>query len=1179
MALRVSRPGASARVTTPAGAAERCSGGARRGGEVGEASGGARPRRRPGRALGLPLRVAVGLCLVVGALAGAGSAHGASGHPFLGSFGPEGPHSLTSFVDVQAVTVDAAGNVYVYDNRGEGEEASVYKFNAQGEPVDFTSTGTNVIEKIGEHTHYPAVDELAVSPAGETRGDLYVESYGSVGIYSSETGEKVGELNSEVEKLGLGAPEWRTACGVAVDPEGRVYVGLESHNVNMYTPTGRHVDNADYTSSLWSLPGESCNLAVDSEEHVYVDTWSAGPVTEYDTSELNASGLPPLFGQVVDTEGSTLAASPSPAGPTLYVDEQHAIAEYDTSGEPARITTLGESEPGKLGGASFGVGSSVAGEIYASSGAGQIDIYGPIALEGPSLTTEFVTDVTEATATVHAQVNPELFDTHYYVQWGTESCAGHPGACADTPASPGVDIGSGRRNKDESTELRGLTPGTLYHFRWIASNERGTVEGPEHSFTTTPVSAPLKLPDGRAWEMVSPVEKNGAHIVGIYGSEFQLGSGALMQTSPNGNAVAYIAIGAFGDARGASRGSNYIATRGPDGWSTQDVTPPQVSTSYGTVGHSTPYKAFSEDLSAGLLINGDFRPVENPSLAPNMPAGYQNFYLHSFGDEKFQALLTGAAPEETPERFSLELEGASPDLSHVVLSSEAALTKGTVDREDEKSRNLYEWANGQLEPVNVLPGGEPAPSAVVGSGYFEGHTVSDSGARVFWSRLEGARLAALYVHEVGAPTVEVDASKIGGEGGEGTFLTASNDGSRMFFEDRLKLTNESTARGYGSDIYLYDVNTRQLTDITVDNDPVDENGADVQGVLGASADGSLLYFVAKGDLAGGGVSGENNLYVWHEGETKFIATLVSEDESSEATAPGIAYDWSRSIGRRTARVSPSGESAVFMSAASLTGYDNTDLLTGKRDEEVYLYDAGSGTLRCVSCNPTGGRPLGPTGIPPGTHFGDAGGEGASLYQPRVLSEDGHRVFFETYDALVPQDTNGQLDVYEYEAPGSGSCTSVSETFSERSGGCVSLISGGLSGEESSFMDASADGSDVFFVTSQPLVAQDTDTLADLYDARENGGFPATSSLECAGTSCQGVPAPPPTFATPPSATFSGIGNYLPPAAAKVVSKKKTACPRGRVRRRGRCVTLKAKRRGRSKARRTGARRVKGGPKR
>ena len=50
-----------------------------------------------------------------------------------------------------------------------------------------------------------------------------------------------------------------------------------------------------------------------------------------------------------------------------------------------------------------------------------------------------------------------------------------------------------------------------------------------------------------------------------------------------------------------------------------------------------------------------------------------------------------------------------------------------------------------------------------------------------------------------------------------------------------------------------------------------------------------------------------------------------------------------------------------MSAAPITGYDNVDAspaAKGARDEEVFLYDSATASLRCVSCNPSGARPAG-----------------------------------------------------------------------------------------------------------------------------------------------------------------------------------------------------------------------------
>ena len=103
------------------------------------------------------------------------------------------------------------------------------------------------------------------------------------------------------------------------------------------------------------------------------------------------------------------------------------------------------------------------------------------------------------------------------------------------------------------------------------------------------------------------------------------------------------------------------------------------------------------------------------------------------------------------------------------------------------------------------------------------------------------------------------------------------------------------------------------------------------------------------------------------------------------------------------------------------------------------------------------------------------------YQPRYLGNSG-RLFFDSGDALVPQDSNGTQDVYQYEPPGVGGCTEALPTFSQSNGGCVSLISAGTSGQESAFLDASESGDDVFFLTSSRLVPQDEDAARDVYDA-------------------------------------------------------------------------------------------------
>ncbi len=219
---------------------------------------------------------------------------------------------------------------------------------------------------------------------------------------------------------------------------------------------------------------------------------------------------------------------------------------------------------------------------------------------------------------------------------------------------------------------------------------------------------------------------------------------------------------------------------------------------------------------------------------------------------------------------------------------------------------------------------------------------------------------------------------------------------------------------------------------------------------------------------------------------------------------------------------------AFISTARPTGYDNTDLLSGKADSEIYRYEVGAPGPVCISCNPGGARPLGidlkakaevgtslwgAALLPPGA---------TDLYVPRALSADGKRLFFDSFDALLPRDTNGTEDVYEWEsAPSQQACEEAgAEVYVESAEGCLSLISGGTSPQDSEFLDASATGDDVFFATGASLLARDPG-LIDVYDARVGGGIDEPPpSPECQGESCRAQVSPP-TELTPSSSTYSG----------------------------------------------------------
>lgn len=223
-------------------------------------------------------------------------------------------------------------------------------------------------------------------------------------------------------------------------------------------------------------------------------------------------------------------------------------------------------------------------------------------------------------------------------------------------------------------------------------------------------------------------------------------------------------------------------------------------------------------------------------------------------------------------------------------------------------------------------------------------------------------------------------------------------------------------------------------------------------------------------------AGEPNLYLFEVGAgATFVATLSSVDTEP---AGGTLFSASPSPiavlpDRRTSRVSADGLHAAFTSTAALTGADNLDLESGEPAAEVFLYDAepgGSGELACVSCNPSGVRPSAQRFVTVRT-AARIPGWSEQLRPTRALSDDGDRLFFESFEQLVLRDTNRSRDVYQWErAADEQQCIQQQggELFVAESGGCLSLVSSGTGSEDTAFIDASSTGSDVLIGTNASL---------------------------------------------------------------------------------------------------------------
>jgi hypothetical protein len=411
------------------------------------------------------VRPVLTLCAVTASsLALCGSALAAYIHPFVKTFG--------SFSSVQGLAVDSAtGDLYVY----EGGKARILKFSASGEPASFSATGTNAIEGVDFQDNGTA--GIAVdNSSGPAKGDIYVATVGNgepikegeerlggekIGIYGA-AGGKLGELKSE-HVVG-------NTCGVAVDSSGDLYVSAFGRVVK-YAPKANPVSDADYVSSMEGLPNV-CQMGVDSLGNVFAASWRLGPLRRFDASQFGSSSA---TGSVVDQEGASVAVDQ--ANDEIYVNDRNRVAQYGAHGEPfeAPVSTF---DTGGSGGISvFGIAvSGYNKDVYVTDGS-SVSVFGPLGLVA-TVETGGASNVEPHGMTLSGLVNPEgLPVSECKVEYGPSTAYGHSQPCVQSPAQ----IGSGSGNVEVQANLTGLTPGTVYHYRFVVMNANGRGEGADKS--------------------------------------------------------------------------------------------------------------------------------------------------------------------------------------------------------------------------------------------------------------------------------------------------------------------------------------------------------------------------------------------------------------------------------------------------------------------------------------------------------------------------------------------------------------------------------------------------------------------------------------------------------------------------------------------------------------------------
>jgi len=1075
-----------------------------------------------------------------------------------GTSGPgEGEFKLVGTGEIGGLAVGPGGVIHVADQSGDppDRKSRVQKFSPSGSYL-----GSLVMEITGG---FGGLNGLVVKDTG----DLCISTVGVTGAVRcySEAGTCLN-CASPID------PSFNIAA-IALNGDSHLFVAevdkgsdYDATEIHEYDETGtqvRAIYSPLFTGSFKTTRLRALAPFEEGGEWYLYGTDQAGRLLYIDPPPLGPvvyPGLETVFANGVKSVKATLHSKINPEGKsTTYRFQYLEQAGFEADGWASPLVQeTDESAPIGSDFELYEIAEQVTGLAPETSYRFRVIATnadapgGVIGSEGTFVTSQPIefedvwsAEVTSNAAVLHTEVNPLGLPATAFFEYVSDEAYQESGfATAEkTPVGNELDLGSEEEFLVASSEVEGLAAGKLYHFRLVASNRCKpdqtivcTFHGPEAAFRTLalPVvrceggnplrsGAALYLSDCRGYEMVSPVDKNSANIEVV--ANITGYPAGLDQSSLDGERITYSAYRAFADPAASPYSSQYISTRNSSGWQTESISPPRVGpTAYNSAGLDYQFKAFTPDLCFGWPLQDTLKPLLDPDAIPDYPNLYRRDNC-GLGAGTYEAITTGT-PGKAPRDFLPILQGFSEDGSKAFFRVADKLTENATS-----GSQVYEAVEEQLRLVCVLPDSTSVSCAVGASNNSERegnvtHAVSDQGDIIYWS--SGGEL---YV-EVGGSSALV-------ANGPAQFVGAAEDGSRAFYRA-------------GGNLFEY---------VLLDEESYLVSGS-VLGVAGLSDNATVVYFVSTEALAVGATAGKPNLYRAKLGEESLVATLGADASSLFSPIASAPF-------HRMSRVSPDGDHIVFTSRSQLTGYDNTDAASGKADTEVFLYSAtansGDGRLSCISCNPSLSRPTGAflkfeeesfwtaAWIPPWT---------TQFYAPRVLSDDGNRVFFNSFDALVARDANGRQDVYQWEAPGSGDCEENSEDFVASAAGCINLISSGDSPRASELVDSSTSGNDVFFKTAASLVSQDPGRI-DIYDARVDGGFPPPPSPqeECLGEGCLGAVAPMPLDPLPASPNV-GPGN--PPAEP---SKR---CPKGKhkVKRKGKVVCIKNKKRA-GKGRRAG----------
>jgi hypothetical protein len=856
----------------------------------------------------------------------------------------------------------------------------------------------------------------------------------------------------------------------------------------------------------------------------------------------------------------------------------------------------------------------------------------------PGIVAISAANISSTFADLRAQLAPHGAETSYRFEYLTaaafaadgESFSGPDPAASTTIESIGLGGSTGGAVESVVQHIGTLAPASTYHYRVVAENAQGPASGgvcegeaglrPDCTFATPPATVP-GLPDGRAYELVTPATKEGGSD--MFGNIARFEERFLNEddiaTAESGEALLLETYSSFGPFPSAGH-SVYVLhrvtnSRGELEWTYKSLASPELGVQ--TLNNTVFDRADLSRVGVNDVLGSPYTEegAHEASLLGEPGGPYAKLRLGPVFHE-----ITGQGSE--PHEGGL-IVGGSRDLSHVVLESKAPTgqtDKACPGAEGVKHGTaLCEWAAGELKLVNVKSGSEAEPvsgcGAQLGAGARDGGThqaVSADGSRIFftapdgtasnngpgcWNTTTGGNAPQLYARIDATSTLELSEPEAGVmEAGStepderpmlypATFSGASEDGREVFFVTETWLT-KNHPKGHDPELYECEIVEEtveekmvpkcRLTRISIPSGAAGavepSEGGQVYGVQAVASEGTAVYFLAFGALAPGASKWEVqeleryspvNLYRYQPetaaapARMAYVATL--------STYAGVCGDSPCSESEENWYTTPDGRYLLFYSELDLTADAHVGgecqkpaILNPGICGALYRYDAQAAeeheqSLVCVSCDPNGSVPTGTA------QFTRSANNDPSWGPVRAMSNNGEYVFFDTTTRLVPRATNGTLNVYEWH------------------NGTISLLDSGTEPGPSYFLGYSPyvtpggrviEGGNVFIGTHDRLVAADTNSVGNIYDARvclaESPCIqpPPGETAQCEGASCQTPPVPP-AFTAPSTLTLASSGNITSEPQKTVTKRPTSRCRPGfvrkKIKKKAECVKTRTKR--------------------